>query len=53
MKLGESHSKVDDDHEDYKIEIHYESMHKDEEDEKKITKREVEASMCETERESI
>lgn len=38
---------------DHKIETHYASMQKDEEDATKIAKREVEASVCEVEQEHI
>ena len=52
-KLGESHSKVEDGREDYKIETHYASMHIYEEVSTGIEKREVEVSVGETEQEHI
>lgn len=48
-KLGESNSKVDEGHEDFKCETHYADVHMDEEDRANIIGREVETFACEVE----
>lgn len=52
-ELGESHSKVDDCHKEYKSETHYAGMHMYEEDSRNIAKREIRASLCVKQSKSI